>query len=89
MGNRYRVHDGPLLARLMRCPDQGGTAHTVRSLAKAVGLSWSKIHRLITEDRPTVTRAEADHIAESLGVSRRAIFQPISSPLGDGDGDRK
>jgi hypothetical protein len=41
----YVLNDGELLRRLMSYPDLGrsGTRHTVRSLAKAAGLSKSKI----------------------------------------------
>lgn len=78
---RYRVHDGLLLLRLMKHPNEGGSTHTVRSLAAATGMSWSKIQRLTTEERPTVTREQADRIAEAVGVRRRALFAQISSPF--------
>ncbi|WNI15538.1 hypothetical protein [Actinacidiphila sp. ITFR-21] len=83
--DRYRLHDGPLLRRLMECPPPGGQIHTVRSLAAATGLSYSKIQKLITEDRPTATLAEADRIARELRVRRKALFSPSSSPSQDGD----
>jgi hypothetical protein len=82
---RYRVHDGLLIRRLMECPPVGGAAFTVRSLAAATGLSYSKIQKLISEDRPTVTPAEADRIALALCVCRRALFSPLPSPSRDGD----
>lgn len=82
---RYRVHDGPLLRRLMRNPESDGVRHTVRSLGEATGLSPSKIHKLITEERPTVTPAEADRIAEALAVQRKALFAPTSSPYSNGE----
>lgn len=80
---RYRLHDGLLLRRLMRHPESDGVAHTERSLAQATGLSWSKVHRLITEERPTVTEDQADRIAAAVRVRRKALFTPISSPFGD------
>jgi hypothetical protein len=82
---RFRLHDGLLLRRLMECPPVGGTAFTVRSLAAATGLSYSKIHKLITEARPTVGEQEADSIARAVCVRRRALFSPTSSPSWDGD----
>ncbi|MEV4438201.1 helix-turn-helix transcriptional regulator [Streptomyces sp. NPDC049577] len=67
----------------MAHPESGGAVHTVRSLARATGVSWSKIHRLITEERPTVTRDQADRIANAVQVNRKALFTPTSSPFGD------
>lgn len=83
--DRYRVHDGSLLRRLMTCPEQGGTAYTVRSLAAETGLSFSKIQKLVTGDRPTVTEAEADSIASAVHICRRGLFAPTPSPFGDGN----
>lgn len=82
---RYRLHDGALLRRLMECPPPSGTTHTVRSLAAATGLSYSKIQKLITEERPTTTEGEADRIACAFRLRRRALFSPSSSPSWDGD----
>jgi hypothetical protein len=72
----------------MECPPKGGEPHTVRSLAKAVGLSYSKIQKLITEERPDVDGAHADRIASEVHVRRRALFSPSSSPSWDGDQER-
>lgn len=69
----------------MRHPGPTGPSYTVRSLAKAAGLSPSKIQRIITEERPTVTDAQATRIAEAVGVSRRALFMPTPSPYSNGD----
>jgi hypothetical protein len=74
----YRVTDGALLGRLMRLPEPGGTAHTARSLAGLVGLSESKVRKLIKETRPYVTEPVADAIASALGVHRKALFSPRS-----------
>lgn len=82
---RYRVHDGPLLKRLMHCPEPGGTPHTVRSLAKAVGLSRSKIQALVDEVRPTVEPDQADRIAKAVGVRRKALFSPPAFAFEDKD----
>lgn len=82
---RYRLHDGLLLRRLMECPPVGGEAFTVRSLAAVTGLSYSKIQKLVTEERPTVTPDEAERIARALSVRRRALFSTLSSPSWDGD----
>jgi plasmid maintenance system antidote protein VapI len=83
--DRYQIHDGSLLRRLMRHPESDGTVHTERSLARQAGISWSKVHRLITGERPTVTEAQAHLIAESVGVSTKALFAPQASPFGDGN----
>lgn len=69
----------------MECPPEGGSTYTVRSLASATGLSFSKIQKLITEERPTVQPFEADHIAKTLRVATKALFSPSSSPSWDGD----
>lgn len=82
---RYRVHDGPLLKRLMTCPEPGGTSHTVRSLARASGLSKSKIQALIDETRPTVEGSDASAIAEAVSVRRKALFAPEQSSFEDKD----
>lgn len=82
----YRVHDGLLLKRLMRCPEAGGTVYTVRSLATVTGMSYSKIQKLVTGERPTVSEPEADRIAQAVQVRRKALFAPTSSPFGDGNG---
>lgn len=82
---RYHLHDGPLLRRLMECPPVGGTAFTVRSLAAATGLSYSKIQKLVHGERPTVTADQADRIATAVRVRRQALFSPHPSPSWDGD----
>lgn len=82
---RFRLHDGALLRRLMECPHPEGTTYTVRSLAAVTGLSYSKIQKLITEERPTATGGEADRIASAVQCRRRALFSPSSSPSWDGD----
>jgi hypothetical protein len=66
-------------------PASRGTTHTVRSLAAVTGLSYSKIQKLITEERPTTTGSEADRIACAVQCRRRALFSPSSSPSWDGD----
>jgi hypothetical protein len=83
--DRYRLHDGPLLKRLMKQPIEGGLVYTVRSLAERVGLSYSKIQKLVKEDRPTVSEDEADRIAKAVQANRKALFSPTPSPFEDGD----
>ena len=83
----YRLHDGALLRRLMECPPEGGAVLTVRSLAAAVGLSYSKIQKMITEERPYVTEGYARRIASAVHCRRRALFSPSSSPYSNGDRD--
>lgn len=74
----HRLHDGPLLRRLMRQPEPGGREHSVRTLAQAVGVSESKVHKLISEERPFVTEAEAEAIASEVGACLKALFAPRS-----------
>lgn len=82
----YRLTDGKLLARLMRCPDKGGRRHTVRSLSAVTGVSKSKISSM-TRDKPTrpLPAAQADLLAEEVGVRRKAIFTPTLSAYADTD----
>lgn len=74
----YRLNDGDLLRRLMRQPVPGGVQHSAQSLADTVGVSVSKVHKLISEHRPYVTEAEADAIACAVGANRKALFTPRS-----------
>lgn len=80
----YRLIDGDLLARLMRCPDKGGTRHTTRSLSDATGISKSKISNM-TRDEPTrpLPETQASLLAQAVGVRRRAIFTPTMSASAD------
>lgn len=82
----YRLTDGELLARLMRCPDTGGTRHTVRSLSAVTGISKSKISDM-TRDEPTrpVPETQASLLAQAVGVRRKAIFMPTTSASADTD----
>lgn len=74
----YRLHDGELLQRLMRQPAPGGTRHSAQSLADAVGVSASKVHKLISEQRPYLEEAQAEACASAVGVHRKALFSPCS-----------
>lgn len=77
----YRLHDGALLRRLMSQPGSGGMTHTARSLGEAIGVSASKVQKLISGRRPDVTEAVADAIAREVGVNRNALFAPRSFPF--------
>lgn len=74
--NRYRLNDGQLLSRLMRCPDAGGTHHTLRSLAAATRVSKSKLSSMLHGRQMDVTASQANAIAEAVGVQRGALFTP-------------
>lgn len=76
--NRYRLNDGQLLSRLMRCPDQGGKRHTLRSLAATAGVSKSKLNTMLHGSQMDVTAEQADAIAEAVGVQRRGLFTPTA-----------
>ncbi|MFF1684662.1 helix-turn-helix domain-containing protein [Streptomyces sp. NPDC058254] len=60
-----------------------GQSHTVRSLAKATGISRTQIGRLVSGQQAGVGVNEAHHIAESLGVAVLVLFVPPPSPNGD------
>lgn len=89
-GDRFALIDGELLLRLMKCPDRGGRVHTARSLAKATGISKSKIHSM-TRDQPTrpLTGEQATALAGAVHVRRKAIFTPIVSVFADTDIDEE
>ncbi|MEE4545542.1 hypothetical protein V2S66_26690 [Streptomyces sp. V4-01] len=76
--DRYRLNDGQLLSRLMRCPDQGGQRHTLRSLAATTGVSKSKLDSMTHGKQMDVTGEQAGAIAEAVGVARGALFTPTA-----------
>ncbi|MFE5159678.1 hypothetical protein ACFRNT_14380 [Streptomyces sp. NPDC056697] len=82
---RFRLIDGPLLSRLMRCPDTGGKRHTARSLAAETGISKSKINSMIHDRQTRVTEEQAERTAEAVGVNRKALFTPCMSAFADTD----
>lgn len=82
---RYRLTDGQLLRRLMRCPDTGGQRHTVRSLAAVTGISKSKISSMLRDQQAKVTAEQAALTAEAVGVRRKALFTPPLSAFADTD----
>lgn len=86
----YRLNDGKLLVRLMRCPDKGGKRHTVRSLSAATGISKSTISKM-TREQPTrpVTGTRAALLAGEVGVHRKALFTPTLSVFADADNDKE
>lgn len=79
----YRLTSGHLLNRLMRCPDTGGTRHTVRSLAAASGVGKSKISYMTQGRQMVVTAEQASAIAEAVDIPRTALFAPIASTFKD------
>lgn len=86
---RYRLIDGQLLSRLMRCPDSGGQHHTVRSLAAVTGISKSKISSMTRDRQTEVTADQAECIARAVGERRKALFLPASSLIANEDEIRK
>lgn len=89
MPDRYRLHDKALLRRLMECPRPGERVYTVRSLAAATGLSYSKVHKLLKGTRPTCEAEDATSVASAFDLPRKALFLPISSPYEDGDNEKE
>ncbi|MGC0418332.1 hypothetical protein [Embleya sp. AB8] len=53
---------------------EGGTVHSVRTLAAAVDLSTRKIHALIKGERPTVGAETAARMAWAVDVHLDALF---------------
>lgn len=80
---RYRLIDGQLLCRLMRCPDVGGQRHTVRSLAAVTGISKSKIGSMLHDQQTEVSADQAALMARAVGVKRKALFLPSVSAFAD------
>jgi len=80
---RYRLTNGQLLSRLMRCPDTGGTRHTVRSLAAVTGVGKSKLGYMLRNRQMVVTADQAIAIAEALDIPTAALFAPITSAFKD------
>lgn len=81
----YRLIDGDLLRRLMRCPASGGQRHTVRSLSAATGVSKSKISSMLNDRQTKLPESEASAMAKAVDVHRKAIFTPIVSASADTD----
>lgn len=85
----YRLTDGDLLGRLMRCPDEGGRRHTVRSLSAATGISKSKISYMLRDQQTKLPESKASATAQAVGVRRRALFTPIVSTFKNTDTDKE
>ena len=85
----YRLTDGALLRRLMRCPDTGGQRHTVRSLSAVTGISKSKINCMLRDQQTKLPESKASATAEAVGVHRKALFMPIASAFADADTSRR
>ena len=81
----YRLIDGDLLGRLMRCPDKGGRRHTVRSLAEVTGISKSKISYMLRDRQTKLPQSKATALAEAVDVRRKALFMPMMSTFTDAD----
>lgn len=81
----YRLHHGKLLQRLMRCPDTGGTRHTVRSLATIAGVGKSKVGYMLRNRQMVVTADQAAAIARALDLPTAALFAPIGSTFKNAD----
>lgn len=63
----------------------GGGSIDIRTLADAVGVSKSKIHALLSGERPSVTTEVADRICDVLQVRRDALFYDrLPTPMGVG-----
>lgn len=72
----YYLSDGQLLQRLMKCPQPGGTRHTVRSLATLTKVGKSKLSNAINGRQTRFTAEDADTIAAAVGVQRSPLFLP-------------
>lgn len=63
----------------MEHPGQG-TSYSVRSLAKASGVSRSQVGRLHSGELEDIPMDEAHRLAEALGVAVLVLFAPPPSP---------
>lgn len=79
---RYELRALDLLKRIMEHPGQG-QSYTVRSLAKATGISRTQIGRLVSGQQSDLGVIEAHRVAEALGVAVLVLFIPPPSPNGD------
>lgn len=82
MAVRYDLRDLDLLEKIMEHPGRG-QSYTVRSLAKATGISRSQIGRLVSGQQAGLGVTEAHDVAEALGVAILVLFIPPPSPNGD------
>lgn len=87
--NRYRLNDGQLLGRLMRCPDVGGVRHTVRSLAAVSGVGKSKLSYMLHGRQMDVSAEQAESIALAVGVRRGALFTPSAFVIANANSNRE
>lgn len=89
---RLHLTDRTLLRGLMTWAP-GGQTLDIRKLADAVGVSKSKVHALLSGDRPSVTPEVADRICRVLDVRRDALFLiHLPTPMGAGtteEGDER
>lgn len=81
---RLHLTDRNVLRGLMTWAPGGGSLD-IRSLAGAVGVSKSKIHALLSGERPSVTEEVARRICEVLAVRMDALFcTSLPTPMGVG-----
>jgi transcriptional regulator with XRE-family HTH domain len=81
---RLHLTDRNLLRGLMKWAP-GGQSLDIRKLAQAAGVSKSKVHALLSGDRPSVTPEVADRICRALDVRRDALFlNRLPTPTGMG-----
>jgi transcriptional regulator with XRE-family HTH domain len=81
---RLHLTDRSVLRGLMTWgPD--GQSFDIRSLADAVGVSKSKVHALLSGERPSVTKPVAERICRVLNVRLDALFyDSLPTPVGVG-----
>lgn len=72
-----RLTDSDLLKLLMkRAP---GGPHTLRSLARATGISRSRLGYLLSGEKPVTSEEKAGLIAEAVGTHAGAFFSDLMS----------
>jgi transcriptional regulator with XRE-family HTH domain len=82
--DRLHLTDSDLLRGLMRRAPDGGSLD-IRALAEAVGVSKSKIHALLSGERPSVTTDVAERICRVVDIQRHRLFpDPLPTPTGVG-----
>lgn len=81
----YYLSDGQLLQRLMKCPEPGGTRHTVRSLATLTKVGKSKLSSAINGRQTRFSAEDAYAIAAAVGVQVSPLFLPTVFVIANAD----
>lgn len=79
MKPRYALRRADVLRYCMEHPGRGAP-YSVRSLAKAAGVSRALVGHLLTGEREDASADDAHAISEAVGVAVLVLFAPPASP---------